>query len=215
MSTIKNKKNSTSSSAQEWVSAVVRRLSSTIWWRDEEDETWSVVSYQEGEKPWEGDHGLILYFPRVRGTPEKEYYGGKMTLEYNEEGGQEWIPVEGENDDGTVAWLSVESETLWVNQLRVEGSHAEFWVRQDANPRRLCSLEQIVKMEFRTTGGWRGEVCKERVRVRMDTPPARREGDWEVHREYTEHEDSWVCILHRSTGAVSIHRDPGDLPFSP
>lgn len=56
-------------------------------------------------------------------------------------------------------------------------------------PRRLCGLDDIVKMEFETTSGWRGECYPERV---------------------ADREDNWIVVLHRSTGAVTIERS---FPF--
>ncbi len=68
----------------------------------------------------------------------------------------------------------------------------------------LCEMPQVKKLEFETGGGWRGECYPERKYNNHRCPECGKI----VTPQYSENE--WVCILHRSTGAVTIERE---FPF--
>jgi len=68
----------------------------------------------------------------------------------------------------------------------------------------LCKITEIKKLEFETGGGWHGECYPERKYNNHRCPECGKI----VTPQYSENE--WVCILHRSTGAVTIERE---FPF--
>ena len=87
----------------------------------------------------------------------------------------------------------------------------------------LCKITEIKKLEFETGGGWHGECyperkykkmyvcpnCGEHIKTKhLDFCPSYCDCGEHIRLQYAEKE--WVCILHRSTGAITIERE---FPF--
>lgn len=149
---------------------------------------------------------------------KKEEYGSCISWDRNDS----WII-----GDGSRAYLAVKDKKLVLIQVRYNTpemySECAEWPDNPQISKEICSLEQIVKMTLETSSGWRGECYRERtynlkqkkwadsMEVHCYCPECGAEiekpyiqcpnGDW---KEYFE--DQWVCILHRSTGAVTIER---------
>lgn len=149
---------------------------------------------------------------------KKEKYGSRIS--WDRDGS--WII-----GDGSCAYLGIKDEKLVLIQVRYDTpemySGCANWPQNPEITKEICSLEQIVKMTFETSSGWFGECYRERTY----NPKQKKWADsMEVHcycpecgtelekpytrcprRDWKEYfEDQWVCILHRSTGAITIER---------
>jgi len=172
------------------------------------------IIFDLGRKDWQGNK-LFGVVEALNSAQASESYARKVWLHPEPEEAEEFLLGErslrkepevfgshrwwsGDTDrlvgEGSAACLKVRGNSLVVvqqsyNEAEEEGS----W--NGPTERKICSVDSIVKMEFETTSGWRGECYPERVYP----------GGFDYwDQPFTE--GLWICILHRSTGAVTIDR---------
>lgn len=126
--------------------------------------------------------------------------------------------------DKTLPLLRIFTDSLYLYIYQYdEGFEYPELLKDPVKKIKVCDLQDITKMDFSTGGGWKGECyperkykktyvcpeCGEKIKTKhLDFCPSYCNCGEHIKLQYAENE--WVCILHRSTGAITIHRE---FPF--